>query len=252
MSADDKNNNRSYLYGDGLFETVRVEEGRALFLEHHRRRFKKSASALEFPQTSIEAGLRALDSLSEREDGLWRVTVPRPNQDSQESAERIITTGHRKFPYQEAGPPRLKVVHDFYFPEYELAEHKTTSWLRSLEARRLARRSGFDEALMASPNGRLGEAAAANIFLYIAGRWVTPPVEGILPGVVRQVLLERAAEAGVGIDVQPVFVADLELCEALVLTSTGRLVTAAATVDALELELEPAEKLKVLLKETPK
>ena len=247
MSADKKNDNRSYLYGDGLFETIRVEEGRPRFLANHKQRFENSATSLEFPNVSIDAGLRALDSLSGRRDGLWRVTVPRPNKETAESAERVITIGHRKFPYQGAPPPRVKVVHDFYFPEYSLAEHKTTSWLRSLEARRLARRSGFDEALMVSPNGRIGEAAAANIFFYIAGRWVTPPVEGILPGVVRQVLLEQAEKSGVTIEVQPVFVADLELCEALVLTSTGRLVAAAAGVDELNLELEPAEKLKALL-----
>jgi branched-chain amino acid aminotransferase len=252
MSAATGNDNRSYLFGDGLFETVRVEEGKPRFLEHHKRRFENSAAVLEFPRVSVEAGLRALDSLSGLEDGLWRVTVPRPNEETTESAEKVISKGHRNFPYQNAAPPRVKIVRDFYFPEYSLAEHKTTSWLRSLEARRLARRSGFDEALMVSPDGRLGEAAAANIFLYIAGRWVTPPVEGILPGVVRQVLLDRAEQAGVTIDVQPVFVADLELCEALVLTSTGRMATAAASVGTLDLDQDPAEELKALLSENPR
>ncbi len=240
---------RGFLYGDGLFETVRVEGETPMYLERHKRRFRRSARVLEFPDHAVDAGLDALESLGGRRDGLWRVTVTRPTESNSGAAEGTVDIRWRDFPYEidDAVGPTLTTVDGFYFPQYWLAEHKTTSWLRSLQARRKAQNKGFDEALMVSPDGQIGEASAANVFLRIDRSWVTPAVEGILPGVIREVILERARQCNIEIDERRVYVGDLQLCESLVLTSTGRLATAASRIDTMALETEPANELQALL-----
>ena len=237
--------NRAFLYGDGLFETVRVEEGRALFIERHRQRFSRSARRLQYPDPTIDSALESLDSLDGRRDGLWRVTVSRPATCDEEEAQSRVHLRWRQFRNGDGdgATPTLGIVENFYFPEFDLFEHKTTSWLRSLEARRRAQNRGYDEALLISPGGRVGEAAAANIFLRIGGEWVTPPVEGILPGVMRDALLAAARQGGLKIVERPVFVGDLQTCEAMALTSTGRMVTAVSAVEKQPLETEPVEEL---------
>lgn len=239
---------RGVLYGDGLFETVRLQGGRAYFLDRHLRRFQKSAEALGYPKGAIADGAAALESLTGRKDGLWRVTVTRPAEGAPVGGRGGVFCNWRAAPDAEE-PPSLTVLSGFHFPGDILAEHKTTSWLRSLEARRRAEVLGFDEAVMVSPEGRVGEAAAANLFLRREGRWTTPAIDGILPGILREVVLEGARKLGLEIAEEPVFVGDLERCETIVLTSSRRLVAAAASINGRDLRLEPADGLKAALEE---
>ena len=247
VASDD----RGYLYGDGLFETVRVEEGRARFLKRHKKRFEKSATILGFPEDTIGEVLAALDGLAARGDGLWRVTATRPGKAVFGGGSGSIRLRNRPLPKAIEGPGiAVTVLDGFYFPGNRLAEHKTTSWIRSVEARRRAERKNFDEAVLCSADGQIGEAAAANIFVRIGGGWVTPPVDGILPGVVRAALLDEAKESGLHIEERPVYVGDFQTCESLALTSSGRLVTAVAAVDHQPLETAPVQELSTLLQES--
>ncbi len=234
VSAED----RGFLYGDGLFETVRVEDGRARFLDRHLRRFERSARGLAFPEEVMEAGLETLESLQERRDGLWRVTVTRPGDGAFGGGVGSVRLRHRALPGPINGEGvTITCIEGFYFPGDRLAEHKTTSWIRSAEAKRRARERDFDEALMVSSDGRVGEASAANVFLRIGGGWVTPRMEGILPGVVRSVVLDSAREQGIEVEERVVLVGDLQTCEAMALTSAGRLVTPVAEVDGMALDV---------------
>lgn len=243
-TADD----RGFLYGDGLFETVRVEEGTAMFLKRHRRRFERSARRLRFPDEALAAGLDALDELEGRAEGLWRVTVTRPGTEPFGGGEGTVAVRHRPLPASpEDNGLTVTVLEGTYFPGDRLAEHKTTSWIRSVEALRQARADGYDEALRVSYNGRVGEAAAANVLLRIGGGWVTPPVDGILPGVVREVILDNSEDAGVAVEQRPLFVGDLQTCESAALTSAGRLVTPVRAIDNQPLETAPVEQLQRLI-----
>lgn len=237
---------RGVLYGDGLFETLRVEGGKAFFLPRHIRRFLRSADQLGYGQSQIDDAVARLKSIEGRRDGLWRVTVIRSAADAPGGGEGGVYCRWRALPTAEP-PPSLTVLSGFYFPGDILGEHKTTSWLRSLEARRRAEVDGFDEALMVSPEGRVGEAAAANVFLWIDQRWVTPVIDGILPGIFREVVLDGAAELGISVEVRPVSLRDLDASEAIVLTSSRRLVSAAASIDGRLLQQEPANELKEAL-----
>ena len=233
---------RGFLYGDGLFETVRVEDGQAPLLERHRERFLNSCHALGFCERQAVDGVKVLESLPGREDGLWRVTVTRQDPEAFGGGVGSIRLRHR--PLRDSRSLRATVVEGLYSPQMWLAEHKTTSWLRCVEARRRASLRGFDEAIMASSSGRLGEASAANLFLLIDGQWVTPVVEGILPGVVRAALIEGGRDAGIELVEREVVAADLLMAESVAVTSSGLLVTAVEEVDGQVMDTEAVEELR--------
>ena len=74
----------------------------------------------------------------------------------------------------------------------------------------IARRSGFDQALLLDPEDRLVEAATANLFLVIDGGLVTAPLEaGPLPGITREAVLDCAREQGIAVEERPVPLAAL-------------------------------------------
>ncbi len=242
ISADD----RSYLYGDGLFETVRVQGGKPLFLEAHQERFHRSAGALRFPKASIDGGIKALQDLEGCDDGLWRVTVSRDDGRAFGGGSGTVTLRHRPLP-DAVESITATVVEGAYFPGDSLAEHKTTNWLRSVIARQRAEERGADEAIMADHQGRLGEASAANLFICLAGQWVTPPAQGLLPGVLRRIILQRAREHGEPIELRPLSVADLQTAEAVAITSSGRGVVAVREVDGQGFELPAVDALSTLV-----
>ena len=89
-----------------------------------------------------------------------------------------------------------------WVPGNRIAEHKTLSYAAWRLAQRRAEAAGADHALLLDRDGRLGEAAVANVFCALGDEVVTAPADGLLPGVARAICLpatgarERAAEEG--------------------------------------------------------
>jgi branched-chain amino acid aminotransferase len=196
---------RGLTYGDGLFETLAVVDGRALDADDHLARLAASARALGFPepdpraiQDAIAACLgSAADAAGGSAAGALRVTWTRG-------------PGGRGFaPGEGDGPPRLAVALFAPRPDAatrsangvraasvsdcapgELAAHKSVSALHYVVAASRARAAGADEALLVDERGRVLETAGANVFVSIDGIIVTPPASlPILPGLTRRRVL---------------------------------------------------------------
>ncbi|MFW5968965.1 MAG: aminotransferase class IV, partial [Persicimonas sp.] len=143
VSSDD----RSYLWGDGLFETVKVRaDGSVRWLDRHIERLRRSGAALGFDEARIDEAAELLAAVTERQPGLWRITVSRAPEAAPFGGEGSIRLRRRDS--TEATRPRLGFAHGFYLPDDPLAEHKTTSFIRYVEARRRVERRGFDEAIL--------------------------------------------------------------------------------------------------------
>jgi branched-chain amino acid aminotransferase len=239
--------NRGLLYGDGLFETVRVEGGVPRFIEAHIARFSRSAEALGFPEDLVEEAIARVRA-PEVAEGLWRVTAIRPGEGIFGGGQGGVFTRARPLP-QALNALSVTILAGTYWPGDALAEHKSTSWLRSVEARRRAEREGFDDAILATADGRIGEATASNIFLRIEGAWTTPVARGLLPGVIRAVILERSRRAGVPIAEAVLTAAHLRRADAVALTSVGGPVRAIRAIDQMEFDVEPCAELGRLLDE---
>ncbi|MFU8805398.1 MAG: aminotransferase class IV, partial [Bradymonadaceae bacterium] len=139
---------RGFLYGDGLFETVRVENGSIRWLDRHIDRLRSSGKALGFPEEIIDDGCACLESLVDEDPGIWRVTVTRPGQGVAFGGSGHVSIRHR--PLQPIHRPTLTLAHGFFHPGDVLARHKTTSFIRYVEARRRANEAGFDNAVLTS------------------------------------------------------------------------------------------------------
>jgi branched-subunit amino acid aminotransferase/4-amino-4-deoxychorismate lyase len=184
ISDDD----RGYLYGDGLFETVRVrDDGSIRWLGRHVQRLEASGQYFGFEHAQIADACDVLRSFEGRKAGLWRLTVTRDSESAPFGGNGSIRERFRE--YHERERPALGLLRGWYLPDDELAEHKTTSYLRSVEQLRRARRTGYDDAIALSHDGRLGECAWANIVLVRSGKAFTPEVKGLLPGVTRRGVL---------------------------------------------------------------
>lgn len=230
-----RDDDRSYLYGDGLFETVRVRpDGSVRWLERHLARLRRSAEALGFPRDHIERAAEALAAVGSRRAGIWRVTVSRPGQGAPFGGTGHITWRHR--PASVPTRPSLTIAAGFYLPDDSLAEHKTTSFVRYIEARRRAHQDGFDDAVLVSGDGLVGEASAANLVAIIDGQPVTPVVSGILPGVTRAGIIDLAEERGQPIEVRAVSVDELRQADEVALLSAGVGVVAAASLGGRALD----------------
>jgi branched-chain amino acid aminotransferase len=113
---------------------------------------------------------------------------------------------------------------------------KSLGYLDQILALREARAGGAEEAILLNTAGRLACASAANLFLVIDGRLLTPPVaDGALPGITRGLVLELAAGEGLVGEEGPLDVSCLDRAEEAFVTSSLRLVAPLAAIDGRRL-----------------
>ena len=176
-------------WGDGLFETMRGEGGHVPLINRHMARLQASITALGLAPAPSEAEVRrAVQAvMAEVDGGVHRVRV------TVTTRPTLLVEATAYEPDPAPGVTVTALVGTWWAGD-EIREHKTLSYAGHRMAQRRAAALGADHALLLDDLGQLGEADAANVFVVMNGTLVTPPVEGILGGVTRDVLME-AAEA---------------------------------------------------------
>ncbi len=171
--------------GDGVFEVIRVYDGRPYAMREHLDRIERSAANLRMPppeRDTIASEARAL--LDARGgngfDGALRI---------------MLTAGGRRILVTEplpAMPERARLCFVTYSPPRILDGVKSLSYAGNLLATRLARERGFDEALLVTPHGRVLEAPTSSLFwVDERGELVTPPIDDhILASITRQRVID--------------------------------------------------------------
>lgn len=229
LSAKD----RGFLYGDGLFETLRVYAGEVFQLAEHFARMKASAEFLRMRVPCSEDTVReAADELIQRNglsdavlrvalsrgaeaQGLGLVETPLPTLLIQARAfggfpERIYRRG-----------ADLVVASIRQNADSPLPRHKTANYLLYLLARQEARDAGATDAVILNQCGQVCEATVANLFCAKGGRLTTPPVHcGLLPGVTRANVIRIAGIADIEVVEQPLSVADLFDADEIFMTNS--------------------------------
>ncbi len=201
-----------FLFGHGVFETVRTRAGRPLLWAAHYARLCASCAALglEAPPPADELAARITRLLASIALPAAAVKIVR-FRDFSRTAELITA---RDIPYSIADTLRGFRLQTFRQGERDgrLTGHKTLNYLENLLARRTAQAAGYDEALFVTPAGRVLEGAVSSLFIVKDGHARTPPLAaGILPGVARARVLaligpERVQESPITLD--EVFAAD--------------------------------------------
>jgi branched-chain amino acid aminotransferase len=221
-----------FLYGDGIYETMRSYEGRVFALDRHLRRLERSAAsvALELPaRADLSEAIQSVIRANGCPDCIVRMTVTRGSLG-------------RRLDLSSSGPPSVLVISDPIEPgidernangirvvfsrylrhsTHPLAGVKSTNYQVSLFARNEAREAGAQEVLIPNESGEIVEAAAANVFYVEGGRLLTPPLgSGILGGITREVVIELAGARGLAVAEKTLPRQRVESVDELFLTGT--------------------------------
>ncbi len=227
-------NNRGFRYGDGLFETLLVEEGDIQLRELHFDRLLHGMQVLGFTiapafKMKLQEEILALCQANGHETARVRVMVFRGDgflfDPADPQSNYIIQTAALAKSGQELDETGLTLG---VFPDGRkscdiFSSLKSNSCLIYTMAAQYARQQGIDDCLVLNTDGRLADSTMANFFYIRSGEIVTPPLtEGPISGVMRRYLLELLPSLGYTVHERPVGIDDLYQADEVFLTNAIR------------------------------
>lgn len=224
---------RGFLYGDGLFETLRADDGRVFLLNRHVERLYAGLRALrlDIPETpdAMAEAVRETVRRNGGGDASIRVTITRGEHRGvtafRETGESTRVVAVRPLPkldpaFWERGVAAVTVRAPCR-ASAPIAGLKTISYIDFLAYKDAADRAGAFEAILVDENDRVLEGASSNVFLVKDGVLSTPPLSlGILPGVIRGFVIENAAEMGIRVQERIIAREDLSTADELFITNS--------------------------------
>jgi branched-chain amino acid aminotransferase len=233
------------LYGDGVFEGIRVYGGKVFEMEAHLKRLYESAKVLRL---DIGMGVDELRDATEKTvaangivDGYIRLVITRGVGDLGlnpfvcEKAGIIIIAATIQLYPEELYETGLKVVSVSTMRCHPLAlapQVKSLNYLNNVMAKVESIDQGADEAIMYNHLGYVAEASADNVFIVKDGVVKTPPTEaGSLGGITREVVIRLAREIGYEVVERNLTRVDLYVCDEFFMTGTAAEVIAIVGID---------------------
>lgn len=200
---------RSFLYGDGLFESLPWHTGRVARWGAHWDRLTRGARFLgiriPWDESEVRAGIRAITTPMASSQATVRLHLSRgsgPRGYSPRGADspRMVATVHPAPPMPTGGWPAvsLKTCRGLAVAAGDpLAAHKSANKLLNVLARAEAEAEGFDEALLLNTDGQVTESSSGNVFWWEEDTLCTPALAtGSLPGVTRGTVVDSARDLG--------------------------------------------------------
>jgi branched-chain amino acid aminotransferase len=209
-----------FLYGYGLYESMRAYHGRIFLLDRHIRRLRQSAEIIGLASklAGIDLAGACMDTLkaNELQDARVRLTVTNGGPDAAPWAggaagkPTVVVTTKPYTPFSAKKYSegfRVGIASVRRCQRSVVATMKSVNHLDSVMARMEAAAHGLDEALLLNDDGHIAEGGGCNVFFVRSSKLVTPSLNsGILPGVTREVVMEAAAEIGLEVregDISP-------------------------------------------------
>jgi len=240
-------NDRGFLYGDGLFETIRVCRGRAFRLTQHLERLAQGTQFLKiklpFAPPDLQRHVQELIARNQVAEAILRITLsrgvgergylprganqptlamtvhPAPVFDPEQAAEWTLITSSHRVPAGDA-----------------LAGFKTANKLVNVLARMEAEEKKANEALLLNTKDEVVEAASSNLFWIQAGRIFTPALSGgLLPGITRTVTFEIGRRRQMPVTERAIKPEGLSRADGVFLTQSVFGVVAIGALDGLSL-----------------
>lgn len=200
---------RSFLYGDGLFETIRWSNGKPFRWKAHLDRLFSGAAFLgiqiPFSPAELISATTALAAHNTLGEGVVRIHLTRGSglrgySPSGANSPAVVITTHADSKGPEIGMRRWTLKTSPYrVPAGDpLSGFKTANKLLQIAARADAEAGGFNDALLLNADGFVAESSTGNVFWFVAGYLHTPVLEtGALPGVTRAAVIELARSSGI-------------------------------------------------------
>ena len=221
---------RSFVYGDGVFEGIEVENGGIFKLEAHVDRLYRSAAflriAIPIAKSEMQAAIIEVVRRSDLRNGYVRPLVSRGA--GPLGLERVAELGpptvvvmpqHR--PSKEARTYRAVIVATRRTPPQCLDPRvKSNNYLNNVLAKFEQLDAGADAGIFLDVDGFVSECSGENLFAVTAGRLATPPATRTLDGITRQTVIALARDAGVEVTETEMTRYDLYTADELFLTAT--------------------------------
>ncbi|QLL24996.1 hypothetical protein DLE04_04755 [Actinobacteria bacterium IMCC26103] len=210
--------------GEGIFETIKTENGEIFELGRHMRRAIDAAAQknIKLPDEDlIRVAISKLLAAEPHTVGRLRLLF---------SSDRFVAV-HQL--YEEiTTPAKLTVITDP--SEVAGISIKTFPYQHRLSLLAKAQALGFDEIICLNSDLEVTEGAVSNFIFRIGGTWVTPPLSsGVLPGVQRGIVIERC-----GVGVQLISKADLVRADAAFVISSLKLALSVAEIDGVAMKID--------------
>ncbi|MCR4031106.1 MULTISPECIES: aminotransferase class IV [Flavobacterium] len=226
--------NRAFLYGDGIFETVKIINGKILFLEDHYFRLMASMRVVRMmipmnftmeyfeeqilnlvKELNIASSARARITVFRKDGGLY---LPKSNEIS--FLINAIVLGNTSYSVSTK-EYEVDLYKDFYVTKQLLSSLKTTNKMVNITGSIYAHENDLANCILLNDSKNVVEALQGNIFMVSGNKLITPPVsEGALNGVMRKQILALAKKVE-GIEVLEEIISpfDLQKADELFLTN---------------------------------
>lgn len=234
-----------FLYGDGIFEGIRIYNGNIFKCKEHLDRLYDSAKSidLKIPLTYAEMEQALVETIRKNElrDGYIRLIVSRGYGDLGldprrcKTANVIIIVEQLAIYSQEDYINGVKIVSVSTrrnIPDALNPKIKSLNYLNNVLVKIQANLAGVGEALMLNSQGYVAEGSGDNIFIVKNGKITTPPTYiGALDGITRQAIIHIGQKLGYEIKEEPFTLHDVYVADEVFLTGTAAEVIAAREVD---------------------
>lgn len=234
------------LYGDGVFEGIRIYGGQIFEEEAHLRRFFESAKAirLDLPMTRqqlSEAMYATLEANGITGDGYIRLVCTRGVGKlgiaiQTAACPCIIIIADRIALYKpEVYKRGLRLIFSSFtrnHPNSMSPRVKSLNYLNNILAKAEAVDAGADEAIMMTTQGTVAECTGDNLFIVRKGELLTPPAsEGILEGITREVVMKLARKRGIPTLEKVLIRHDMYVCDECFATGTAAEIVPVTEID---------------------
>jgi branched-chain amino acid aminotransferase len=251
---------RGFLYGYGLFETMRSYSGRVFCLDRHIARLADSAAFLGIKEAlepeKLEVGVLTTLKANGLEDARIRLTVTAGEGSrgialpSTGNLTTIITVEALSLPSVEKYSKGLRtsIASIRRNNKSPLCRMKTLGYMENMLAHTEAVGAGCDEAILLNTDGCVAECGASNILIVESGRVVTPPVDaGILPGITRGIVIDLAAKLDIELMQESIGVERLKKAQEVFITNSVIEIMPVASIEGREVGMGCRGKITELL-----
>lgn len=224
--SDSLSDEKGWMKGSGVFETIKTVDNKPWALSRHMRRAVSSAQRLGIAIPTEDYVRGSVERLLEHErfeEGVLRLSF---SSDGNWSAAHISyegwSTGAHVVTYKKQVPTIKQPIKSFPY------DHRTNIFSE-------VKAQGADEAIVLNEQGQVSEGSVTNLLFLLDGDWITPPIsDGVLPGVMRALVIEYC-----GVLVRSISASDLPSVQSGFLLSSLRIAQPIASIDGHELIQSP-------------
>ncbi|MBV53226.1 MAG: hypothetical protein CL816_04065 [Coxiellaceae bacterium] len=250
---DQRATDRGYLLGEGVFETLLVRDAQPQFFDAHLARLRQSAHVVGIDYPNQDMRQLTHDVLHANQllqgEAVLRITLTRSTQTRgllvNDCTPQLLITAYL-YKRENTQTEASITITPFYVNDRStFSNYKTTHYMEHIQAKRFAKRRGFDEAILLNTRDRVCCTSIGNLFIWLNQQLITPPLsDGALPGITRQRLIHQCQDS-LPVDIRPITQDDLDKADTIFHTNSLIGIQAFSSINHRSLQPLPASLVNV-------